>query len=332
MKRIGAVLGILALAGTLGATETRVWTLAQGGAGFLLDDEVVIRFYPGQMFRFGNFVTLESPIVPGGSLTGVYRSASAFYTGEGFGIGAYLGEVVTLNAGLASINVYPVNAVLGVNAGGAKIGLNFKVGHASAGDVSGTVIGFRPGITMDLGNESGLDMAVFFNYNNASDGTNSSSSTSFGLDGRFYGPMVMPVQAHFYRSGGSTSMDLRAGAGNTLNLENGNVLAIGFIGFNNLNGKQFYLGSVLGGEFNVWRGLIVRGSIRYDLVEYNSVGGNDAFSFGLAGPFTLGAGYDFGFARVDLALSTDLITNGPFFLTGNSGSAMVTMLSILGKF
>ena len=334
MKRIGAVLGVLALVGTLGATETRVWTYAQGGAGFLLDDEIIIRFYPGQMFRFGNFVTIENPVVLGGSLWGAYKYASAFYTGEGFGIGAYVGEVVPVNAGFTPIDVYPLNAVIGVNAGNAKIGLNFKVGHASEGNASGTVIGFRPGITMDLGGGSGLDMAVFFDYAGGTDGTNSTSEMGFGLDGRYYGPIVLPMMIHFYRSNGSTTVDLRAGAGNTLNLGSGNVLATGFVGFNNFNnGKQFYLGSVLGGEFNVWRGLIVRGSISYDLIKYTSTsGGNSSLSFGYAGPFTLGAGYDLGFARVDLALSTDLITNGPFFLTGNSGSAMVTMLSILGKF
>ncbi len=332
MKRIGAVLGILALAGTLGATETRVWTYAQGNVAFLMDDELVIRLYPGQIFNFGKFVTVENPVVPGLNPAGVYQYASIFYANETYGIGIYPGTRVDVTAGTGVLTVYPLHTVVGFNAGAMKLGLRFAVGYASLNDYSATVIGFRPGITMNLGYNSGLDMALCFNYRGGTDGTNSSSTVTFGFNGRYYGAVVVPVNAQVVRSDNTTVVNLGLGVGNNVDLGVGKTLVAGLLNYNNLGGKNFGLGTLLGGEFKVWRGLILRGSLSYNLLVYSDDGTNKLFDFGVVGPFTLGAGYDLGFARVDLALSTDLITNGPYFLTGNPNSEIVTMLSILGKF
>jgi hypothetical protein len=52
---------------------------------------------------------------------------------------------------------------------------------------------------------------------------------------------------------------------------------------------------------------------------------------GSVGNLTLGFGYEIGFIRLDAAVSTDLIYNGPFFLTGVP-SGFIPSISILGKF
>ena len=332
MKRLATIVGILGVVGIAGATETRVWTFAQGNVSFLTDDELIIRIFPSQMFQFDNFVTVENPIVPDTLKGGFFKYASLIYSGDNFGAGMYVGQRRVLYGLNNPVEVFPVSFVLGVNSESNSIALNFTLGHSSSGDTSGTVVGFRPSLTVDFGN-SGVDLAAFFDFEGVSDNNNSSSTMGFGFDGRYYGPVVVPVQIHFTRYSNSTKVNMGAGIGNTISIADGNVLGIAFIQFNNMVGREFSLGSILGGEFNLWRGIIVRGSIRYDLINYESVEGlYSKFHFGRPGPFTFGAGYDLGFARVDLALSTDLLTKGPFFLTGNSGSAIITMLSLYGKF
>ncbi len=363
MKRIGAVLGVLALVGTLGATETRVWTFAQGGVGYLTDDEVIIQFFPGQMFRFGNFVTVENPVVPGGSIFGIYRYASAFYTGDDFGFGLYLGRTRTIDMFLTTIDVAPVDLVFGVRSGGNAFGLNIALNKYSNKDYttnykeSATVFALRPGFTLDLGGGSTFDGAFFIDYTSGAVtdtlGTNIDEKASrfgLGLQTRFVGPVIFPFEVMFYKSSDtlrfgasskSSTFFISGGFGNQFQLDFGSVLANGVVYFANVTNsdttsyKELGLATRIGGEFKVWRGFIVRGSLRYDLLKFISssiVGRSSYFSLGDFGPFTFGGGYDFGFARVDVALSTDLLTNGPFFLTGNSGSSLITMLSILGKF
>ena len=363
MRKVAGIIGILALASTLGATETRVWTFAQGGVAYLTDDEVIIQFYPGQMFRFGSFVTVENPVVPGNSIAGVYRYASAFYTSEDVGFGLYLGRSRTIDMFTTTINVAPIDLVFGVRSGGVSFGLNLTLNKYSDKvyndnyKESATVFALRPGFTVDLGGNSYFDGAFFIDYTSGavtdtlgSTLTEKSSTFGLGFQSRFVGPVIFPFEVMFYKfsdtlgslpASKSTLFFLAGGPGTQVQLDAANVLANMVIYFSNItnsdttSAKELGIATRLGGEFNIWRGLIVRGSLRYDLLKFTSSsvsGRTKYFSLGDFGPFTLGLGYDFGFARVDVGVSTDLLTNGPFFLTGNSGSGLITMLSILGKF
>ncbi len=364
MRKVAGIIGILAMVGALGATETRVWTFAQGGVGYLTDDEVIIQFYPGQMFRFGSFVTVENPVVPNDSIAGVYRYASAFYTGEDFGFGIYLGRSRTIGmVAFDPIRVAPVDLVFGVRSGGASFGLNLTFNKYSYKDYdidrkrSATVFGLRPGFTVDLGGDSYFDGAFFIDYTSGAvtdtlgnDIDEKRSTFGLGFQSRFVGPVVFPFEVIFSKSsdtlpGQSTYKSslffMAGGPGTQVHLDAGSVLANMVIYFTNITNsdttshKELGIETRLGGEFNIWRGLIVRGSLRYDLLKFfssNITGRTKYFTIGDFGPFTLGLGYDFGFARVDVGVSTDLLTNGPYFLTGNSGSALITMLSVLGKF
>ena len=367
MRKLASVIGVLAFVGILGATETRVWTLAQGRVGFLTDDEVLIQIFPGQMFRFGSFVTVENPVVPGSSIAGVYRYASAFYTSEGVGFGLYLGRSRTIDMFTTTINVAPIDLVFGVRSGGVSFGLNLtlnkysdKVYNANYKE-SATVFALRPGFTVDLGGNSYFDGAFFIDYTSGavtdtlgSTLTEKSSTFGLGFQSRFAGPVLVPIRFSFYSTtdtlalGGTTrtsTIAAGAGVGNQITIDNGLLLGALCVSLYNMSRKSpadttgatnIFIGTLVGGEFNVWRGLFVRGSLRYNFVNYasSSLGGTrtGSFTIGDFGPFTLGLGYDFGFARVDVGVSTDLLTNGPFFLTGNNGSGLITMLSLLGKF
>ncbi|GEM_PF-2398901 len=363
MRRIGIVFGMLALVGTLRATDTRVWTLTQGSVGFLPDDEVNVQFFPAQMFEFGSFVTIERPIVPGGSIIGIYGYASAFYVSDQFGLGLYLGRPFDLNMNIANISVAPVNMVFGVKSGSNAFALNLalnKYGFTSYDTnykESATVFSFRPGFALDLGGGA-LDGSFHITYANGAVGDTSGSSFmeklsefSLGVTFRYRGPVIVPFELAYSRSSDTllanpksknSTIFVGTGVGNKVALNDRiSIVAYGDVGFINFSSsdttgnKSLYLGTVIGGEFNVWRGLILRGSLGYNILNFNSFNDNfrsSYFSFGDFGFFTLGAGYDLGFARVDVALSTDLLTNGPYFLTGNTGSSIITMLSILGKF
>ncbi|MEO0223644.1 MAG: hypothetical protein ABIL76_00935, partial [candidate division WOR-3 bacterium] len=56
-----------------------------------------------------------------------------------------------------------------------------------------------------------------------------------------------------------------------------------------------------------------------------------ASGIGSVGDLTLGFGYEIGFIRFDASVSTELIYNGPYFLTGVP-SGFIPSISILGKF
>ncbi len=362
MRKLGAIVGIVGLVGVLGATETRVWTLAQGGVAYLTDDELIVQFFPAEMFKFGNFFTVENPIVPGGSIAGFYRYGSAFYTGDNFGFGLYLGRSRNILMFIDTIAVAPLDFVIGGRSGANAFALNLTLDKSSSRDdarnlkKSALVFSFRPGFTLDLGGGSAFDGALFLDYDkgvltDTLDNLAEKSSTfGVGFHTRFVGSIIFPFEILFYKTSDTisgiasakvSSFFIAGGPGTQLKFDMGSILVNGTVYFENITAsdstshKELGIATRLGGEFHIWKGLLIRGSVRYDLLKFVSSSMSTPekyFTLGDFGPFTFGAGYDFGFARVDVGLSTDLFTNGPYFLTGNAGSAMITMLSILGKF
>ncbi len=367
MRKLGAIVGIVGLVGVLGATETRVWTLAQGNVGFLYDDEVIVNFFPSQMFNFGNHYTLESALIPGSSVLGFYRYASLKYTMDNLGFGAFLGRTHSVNFDYDAftMDVTPLDLLFGYNFGAGAFGLNFAFGTSSYLDTTGTddnrsatLFRFLPSLTLNMGENAGLDLGLNFTLTSGKHkvGTNVTekvSGTDIVVNARYYNPVfIIPVAFVISNSNDEvdadnytkvSNMQFNLGLAKHLNFENGFAYGGLIFGFGSttttvaVTGNKsetsasiLGLGLLFGGEFKLWRELYTRASLAYNV--FASYNGNPKFSsLGLPGGFTLGVGYDFGLFRADFAISTDLIQNGPYFLTGNP-SAFVTMFSLLGHF
>ena len=97
--------------------------------------------------------------------------------------------------------------------------------------------------------------------------------------------------------------------------------------------SDFFLGFLIGGEVKALRdNFKLRSSFTYDFLRNVDVDDNiKASGIGSVGDLTLGFGYEIGFIRIDASVSTELIYNGPNFLTGNQ-SGFIPSISILGKF
>ena len=378
MRNSIGIISIFALVGILGATETRVWTLAQGNVDFLYDDEVIINLYPSQMFNFSNHYTLENALVPGARLAGAYRYVSIKYLLGNLGAGAYLGRAYGLNFIYDDGNpddvdlvmvITPLDFLFGYNFGAGAFGMNLTFGTSSTldtaltgggDDIRRSVSMFRilPSLTLDMGRNTGLDLGMNFTLMSGKHkvGNNVIEKVGrllIGIRGRFYHPMfIVPINLVIdnYRNEmdndnykKESSIFLRTGLANHLNLGDGFAYGGVLLSFASTtttvaigrteaeaSASEFNIGLIFGGEFRIWRELYTRASLSYNLLSFT--GGNPKTSaLGLPGGFTLGVGYDFGLFRTDFAVSTDLIQNGPYFLTGNP-SAFVTMFSLIGRF
>ena len=95
--------------------------------------------------------------------------------------------------------------------------------------------------------------------------------------------------------------------------------------------SDFFLGFLIGGEIKALRdNFKLRSSFTYDFLR-NVDANVKASGIGSVGDLTLGFGYEIGFIRFDAAVSTELIYNGPYFLTGVP-SGFIPSISIFGKF
>jgi hypothetical protein len=341
-----------------------------GYANFLLDDEFIIQFYPSALFKFPAHFTIEVPDIPINTVYGNYAYASAFGKYQNYGFGAYLGRErldidLDLN-GNVDFTVVPIDLVGAINLTGASLGLNLRFGNASIDNKqnpatvdNASVIGLIPSLTYNIAENSAFNISIPLQFVNGSSKTGSNKNfdykdNGFGFAGRFYNSSFIAYALYLNRSLSSDNPSTNANpdikinangffAGGGVNLPISDI-GFGIIGFttNLVNqtttiGNQetkasyFFLGFLIGGEVKVLRdNFKLRSSFTYDFLM--SADANiKATGIGSVGDLTLGFGYEIGFIRLDAAVSTDLIYNGPFFLTGVP-SGFIPSISIFGKF
>ncbi|MCS7245797.1 MAG: hypothetical protein RMJ38_06700 [candidate division WOR-3 bacterium] len=367
MKKI--TLFTILLMGLAYATETRVNVITQnsvrfGYANFLLDDEFLIQFYPSTALRFPAHFTIETPVIRN-NVYGNYAYASAFGKYGEFGFGAYAGRD-RISDEITGFEIVPVDLLGSFNLQNIALGLNIRLGTFSLDDkenpattVNASAIGFNPSLSFYISERSGLNIGIPFQFVSGKNKTGNNvnveySSNNFGFLGRFYS---MPFIVYALFATGSENRDNPAtnqnpdlkssrtvfGAGGGLNLPISEI-GFGIVGLsavstsqtnreNNVETKtsNFSIGLLLGGEIKAIRDNIkLRSSFTYDFL-FNRDAQGKSTEIGRLGNLTLGIGYEIGFIRLDAALSSDLLYNGPFFLTGNT-SNFIQSFSILGKF
>lgn len=342
-----------------------------GYANFLLDDEYIIQFYPSALFKFPAHFTIEAPNIPmrGDTIYGTYAYASAFGKYQNYGFGAYLGRErvgIDFNRnGTADLTVTPLDLVGGLNFNNVSLGLNLRFGTTSFDDKgtpatirTASIIGLTPSLSYYISEKTAFDISIPLQFGNGSDKTGTTvntnySSNSFGFLGRFYNPIFIGYALFLtgsekYDDPNTNGTDFSTNttqfsAGGGLNLPISDI-GFGILGLtvNSLSqttrqgntetkSSGFSLGILIGGEVKALRDYFkLRGSFTYDLLRTADVGTRGT-GLGSVGNLTLGFGYEVGFIRLDAAVSTDLIYNGPFFLTGVP-SGFIPSISILGKF
>ncbi|MDT7879998.1 MAG: hypothetical protein RQ990_03990 [Candidatus Hydrothermia bacterium] len=342
-----------------------------GYANFLLDDEYIIQFYPSALFKFPAHFTIEAPNIPmrGDTIYGTYAYASAFGKYQNYGFGAYLGRErvgIDFNRnGTADLTVTPLDLVGGLNFNNVSLGLNLRFGTTSFDDKgtpatirTASIIGLTPSLSYYISEKTAFDISIPLQFGNGSDKTGTTvntnySSNSFGFLGRFYNPIFIGYALFLtgseeYDNPNTNGTDFSTNttqfsAGGGLNLPISDI-GFGILGLtvNSLSqttrqgntetkSSGFSLGILIGGEVKALRDYFkLRGSFTYDLLRTADVGTRGT-GLGSVGNLTLGFGYEVGFIRLDAAVSTDLIYNGPFFLTGVP-SGFIPSISILGKF
>jgi hypothetical protein len=341
-----------------------------GYANFLLDDEYIIQFYPSALFKFPAHFTIEAPNIPINTVYGNYAYASAFGKHQNYGFGAYLGRDrvgidLDLN-GNVDFTVVPIDLVGAINLTSASLGLNLRFGNASIDDKqnpatvdNASVIGLNPSLTYNIAENSAFNISIPLQFVNGSSKTGSTKNfdykdNRFGFLGRFYNSSFIAYALYLNRSQSSdnpatnanpdikiTTNIFSAGGGVNLPISDIGFGIIGFtanlenqttaIGNQETKASDFFLGFLIGGEVKALRdNFKLRSSFTYDFLR--SADANiKATGIGSVGDLTLGFGYEIGFIRLDAAVSTDLIYNGPFFLTGVP-SGFIPSISILGKF
>jgi hypothetical protein len=342
-----------------------------GYANFLLDDEYIIQFYPSALFKFPAHFTIEAPNIPmmGDTIYGTYAYASAFGKYQNYGFGAYLGRDrvgIDFNRnGTADLTVTPLDLVGGLNFNNVSLGLNFRFGTASF-DNKGTpatirtasIIGLTPSLSYYISEKTAFDISIPLQFGNGSSKTGTTvntnySSNLFGFLGRFYNPIFIGYALFLtgsekYDNPNTNPIDFSTNttqfsAGGGVNLPISDI-GFGILGLtaNSISqttrqgntettSSNFSLGILIGGEVKALRDYFkLRGSFTYDLLRTADFVTRGT-GLGSVGNLTLGFGYEIGFIRLDAAVSTDLIYNGPFFLTGVP-SGFIPSISILGNF
>jgi len=340
-----------------------------GYANFLLDDEYIIQFYPSALFKFPAHFTIEAPNIPmmGNTIYGTYAYASAFGKYQNYGFGAYLGRQ-RINV-FPNLTIVPLDLVGGLNFNNVSLGLNFRFGTASFDDketpatvLSASIIGLTPSLSYYISEKTAFDISIPLQFGNGSDKTGTTINTNyrsnlFGFLGRFYNPIFIGyalflTRSEEYDDPSTNPIDFSTNttqfsAGGGLNLPISDI-GFGILGLtvnslsqttkqlvsntiNETTSSGFSLGILIGGEVKALRDYFkLRGSFTYDLLRTADFVTRET-GLGSVGNLTLGFGYEIGFIRLDAAISTDLIYNGPFFLTGVP-SGFIPSISILGKF
>lgn len=270
--------------------------------------------------------------------------------------------------GRPELQIIPLDLVGAINLNNVVFGLNLIFGTFSSNNGqnpattdNASVIGFNPSFSFYPSENSGIDFGIPISFASSANKTGNNVNweyklNSFGFRGRFYnGPIIVfatfsTLSLSSDNPSTNQNPDIKMsitsfGAGAGLNLPISD-LGFGIIGLtaNSQNttvrfgnqeqgGPDFFMGFLVGGEVKALRDNIkLRTSFTYDLIRStrDNSGGN-VVNIGRIGDLTLGFGYELGFLRFDASLSTDLLYNGPFFLTGNQ-SGFVPSLSILAKF
>ena len=351
------------------AQDTRVDAITQNSlytsGGYLLEDEYLIQYYPSSVFRYGTHATLQQPNV-GNVVFGNFGYASAMYVHGDFAIGTYVNRT---GVNIPALDILrPVEVLGAYNFGSFQAGVLFSVENVSTKDTVTVdpnsfemfVFGMQPSISYEFSDSSGIDVAVPIILGNAGNRTgattNSESSASgIGISGRFYSPkFVVPFNI------GSASLTTNIptitttnkltegyfflGAGRMHQLNQHNLLIYGV----NINSRSsedeetvvnttntdiisnMNVSILMGGEFSFWKNrLKARGSFSYNL--FTQIKDEQIITdLGAPGAFSLGLGYDSKHFRVDAALSTQLMTNGFFFLTGNN-SFLFPRITLIGR-
>jgi hypothetical protein len=335
-----------------------------------LDDEYIIQFYPSALFKFPAHFTIEAPNIPmmGNTIYGTYAYASAFGKYQNYGFGAYLGRQ-RINV-FRNLTIVPLDLVGGLNFNNVSLGLNFRFGTASSDSGqtpnnvirSASIIGLTPSLSYYISEKTAFDISIPLQFGNGSSKTGTTvntnySSNLFGFLGRFYNPIFIGYASFLTGSEeydnpitnpidfSSNTTQFSAGGGVNLPISD---IGFGILGLtvnslsqttkqlvdNTINETKFSgfsLGILIGGEVKALRDYFkLRGSFTYDLLRTADVGTRGT-GLGSVGNLTLGFGYEIGFIRLDAAVSTDLIYNGLFFLTGVP-SGFIQSISIIGNF
>jgi hypothetical protein len=231
---------------------------------------------------------------------------------------------------------------------------------------SASIIGLTPSLSYYISEKTAFDISIPLQFGNGSSKTGTTvntnySSNSFGFLGRFYNPIFIGYALFLtgsekYDNPNPNATDFSTNttqfsAGGGVNLPISDI-GFGILGLtvNSISQTErrisgntavdtttsnFSLGILIGGEVKALRDYFkLRGSFTHHLLQVSNsprpTEGNRS-DLGSVGNLTLGFGYEIGFIRLDAAVSTDLIYNGLFFLTGVP-SGFIPSISILGKF
>ncbi len=351
------------------AQDTRIDAITQNSRNFsgalLLEDEFLIQLFPSTVFRYGTHASVQSLNI-GNNIFGNFGYASAMYVKNNFAIGTYINRPLNLGGPIGVIR--PVEALLAYRIGDLSIGATISIFSTSTKDTNAVnpnnfnfiTIGIQPSVSYQLSETSGIDISIPLILGNGSDRTGTVTNSELEsvaamLSGRFYSQkFILP----FAVGNANISTEIPSipqtiengnniiflGAGRTHELKNNHLLVYGL----NLNAttqsssvttanntveateSEMNIGLLLGGEFNLMKNkLKARGSLSYNI--FNSQRSNQVVNqIGLPGAAALGLGYDTRHFRVDAAVSTELLNNGFFFITGNN-SALFPRITLLGR-
>lgn len=351
------------------AQDTRIDALTQNSlytsGGFLLEDEYLIQYYPSSVFRYGTHATIQQPN-KGNVIFGNFGYASAMYIHNDFAIGTYVNRTAVSIPNLDVLR--PIELLAAYNFGNFQAGVLFSVENVSSKDTVTVdpnsfelfLFGMQPSVSYEFSDSSGIDVSVPIILGSAGNRTGAitnseSSANGIGISGRFYSPKFV-VPFNFGSASLTTNIPTITttnrlsegvfflGAGRMHQLNEHNLLIYGL----NINSRSTEdeetvvnttntdiisntnVSILMGGEFSFWKNrLKARGSFSYNL--FTQIKDQQIVTdLGVPGAFSLGLGYDSKHFRVDAALSTQLMTNGFFFLTGNN-SFLFPRLTLIGR-
>jgi hypothetical protein len=354
--------------GVVFGQDTRINNLTQNSiytsGGFLLQDEYLVQYYPSSIFKYGTHAMVQQPNVQNNEY-GVFGYASAMYVKDSFAIGGYFNRQ-TVDVG--GIELRPIELLMAYNLGKMQIGAILSVDQLSVKDTVTVnpnefdlfVFGFQPSLSFTLSESSGMDVSapIILGSGTSKTGavTNSElSATGIGVGGRFYSDkLIIPFNIGNVgllteipavpQKNNLTESYFHVGAGRTHQLSEHNFLIYG-ANFNRRGTKDettivntsntlessiSNISVLLGGEFSFWKDrLKARGSYGYNI--FNQQRDQQVISaLGVPGALSLGVGFDSKHFRFDASLSTDLVSNGFFFVTGNN-SQFFPRFTLIGR-
>ncbi len=346
------------------ATETRV--AAMGNLyQFVLDDEaLVIRGNPAYVARFPNLsvteMSTQENMVLGKAYGGVLAEQGPLV------MGFYLNNpIYTFPTLDGSRDAHGLTLSVGSGKDftwGVRFGYAFHREGDTAYTIDGTSYSVSPGLIMPLGSGriSASCQVQVSSYSDNSRGPDSilkpvSAFSNLGFAMRYTTPGSLKLVAGYsiYRNDNSK----KVGDSSATDLTTGGTLFVG------VNGKPLDAGLVIGGltlsayrrkgdgdasleelkvlaglgsEIALWRWFILRSNMSKFLFIYRQermVDPNNPYTFigssGFVGSF--GMGMAFGPARLDATVSTDMLYNGPYFLSGKE-SGFIMELGFLYRF